>query len=223
MIDVAMLDCQLAILENALTTHLVTGEQPGRLGTRHPNIAPFQAFEAGDGSRSSSAPATTAQFAALCAAIDRPELPQRRALPHAPTLDGVTSTRSQDDAARRCSARVPPPSGSTALERAGMPCAPGEHGGRCRAHAAGRRARHGRRHRRPRDRRASPSPATRSRWHGVPDPPPRRPPPDLDADRAAILAWLDARSARAGAQPPRAPSTLQMPGPRAEMKRKTKQ
>ena len=44
-----MLDCQLAILENALTTHLVTGELPGRLGTSHPNIAPFQAFEAGDG------------------------------------------------------------------------------------------------------------------------------------------------------------------------------
>jgi len=44
MIDVAMLDCQLAILENALTTHLVTGALPGRLGTRHPNIAPFQAF-----------------------------------------------------------------------------------------------------------------------------------------------------------------------------------
>jgi CoA:oxalate CoA-transferase len=32
---------------------------------------------------------------------------------------------------------------------------------------------------------------------GVPDPPARRAPPDLDADRAAILSWLDARSARA--------------------------
>jgi CoA:oxalate CoA-transferase len=28
---------------------------------------------------------------------------------------------------------------------------------------------------------------------GVPDPEARRAPPDLDADRAAILAWLDAR------------------------------
>src|SRR5262249_27161420 len=48
MIDVAMLDCQLAILENALTTHLVTGVVPRRLGTRHPNITPFQAFAAAD-------------------------------------------------------------------------------------------------------------------------------------------------------------------------------
>ena len=51
LVDVAMLDCQLAILENALTAHLATGVVPGPLGTRHPNIAPFQVFEAGDGER----------------------------------------------------------------------------------------------------------------------------------------------------------------------------
>lgn len=48
-IDVAMLDAQVAILENALTRHLATGEVPGPLGTRHPNIAPFQAFQAREG------------------------------------------------------------------------------------------------------------------------------------------------------------------------------
>ena len=48
-IDVAMLDAQVAILENALTRHLATGEVPGPLGTRHPNIAPFQAFHAKTG------------------------------------------------------------------------------------------------------------------------------------------------------------------------------
>ena len=49
MIDVAMLDCQIAILENAIVRHAATGEVPGPLGTRHPSIVPFDAFRTGDG------------------------------------------------------------------------------------------------------------------------------------------------------------------------------
>ena len=49
MIDVAMLDCQIAILENAIVRHATTGETPGPLGTRHPSIVPFDAFRTGDG------------------------------------------------------------------------------------------------------------------------------------------------------------------------------
>jgi CoA:oxalate CoA-transferase len=48
-IDIAMLDCQVAILEDSVTVYAKTGEIPGPLGTRHPSIAPFQAFEAQDG------------------------------------------------------------------------------------------------------------------------------------------------------------------------------
>lgn len=48
-IDIAMLDCQVAILEDAVTVCAKTGAIPGPLGTRHPSIAPFQAFEAADG------------------------------------------------------------------------------------------------------------------------------------------------------------------------------
>ncbi len=47
-IDVAMLDCQLAILENAIMRYYIAGEIPGPLGTRHPSIVPFQAFMAKD-------------------------------------------------------------------------------------------------------------------------------------------------------------------------------
>jgi len=47
-VDVAMLDCQLAILENALVRFQVDGEPPAPLGTRHPTITPFQAFRASD-------------------------------------------------------------------------------------------------------------------------------------------------------------------------------
>ncbi len=47
-IDVAMLDCQVAILENALARYQVDGVPPGPLGNRHPTITPFQAFKAKD-------------------------------------------------------------------------------------------------------------------------------------------------------------------------------
>jgi CoA:oxalate CoA-transferase len=47
-IDVAMLDCQLAILENAIARYMALGEIPGRLGARHPSITPFSVFKAKD-------------------------------------------------------------------------------------------------------------------------------------------------------------------------------
>ena len=48
-IDVGMLDCQVAILENALVRYLSTGDVPQPLGRRHPTITPFEAFESADG------------------------------------------------------------------------------------------------------------------------------------------------------------------------------
>lgn len=47
-LDVAMLDCQLAILENAIARYMALGENPGRLGARHPSITPFSVFKASD-------------------------------------------------------------------------------------------------------------------------------------------------------------------------------
>jgi len=49
MIDVAMLDCQIAILENAFIRYFATGELPKPIGTRHPLATPFQAFPTRDG------------------------------------------------------------------------------------------------------------------------------------------------------------------------------
>ncbi len=49
MVDVAMLDSLIALLENAISRYSITGEVPGRLGTRHPSITPFQAFDTADG------------------------------------------------------------------------------------------------------------------------------------------------------------------------------
>src|SRR5215467_7479751 len=48
-IDIAMFDCQLALLENAIMRYTVEGEIPGPLGARHPTITPFQAFKTQNG------------------------------------------------------------------------------------------------------------------------------------------------------------------------------
>jgi CoA:oxalate CoA-transferase len=48
-VDVGMLDCQVAILENAIARYLVTGSVPVPIGNRHPSITPFEAFSARDG------------------------------------------------------------------------------------------------------------------------------------------------------------------------------
>jgi CoA:oxalate CoA-transferase len=49
MLDVSMLDCQIAVLENAFARYSATGEPPKAIGTRHPSSTPFQAFPTKDG------------------------------------------------------------------------------------------------------------------------------------------------------------------------------
>jgi CoA:oxalate CoA-transferase len=49
LVDIGMLDCCIALLENGLVRHLATGEIPEPLGSRHPSITPFDSFKAGDG------------------------------------------------------------------------------------------------------------------------------------------------------------------------------
>lgn len=49
MIDVAMLDCQVSILENALARYFSTGVSPKPAGNKHTSIVPFEPFETSDG------------------------------------------------------------------------------------------------------------------------------------------------------------------------------
>ncbi len=72
-IDVAMLDCQVAIMETALSRYFLTGRSPQPLGARHPSIAPFAAFATADGHIIVAA-GTDALFGKLAAALGRPEL-----------------------------------------------------------------------------------------------------------------------------------------------------
>jgi CoA:oxalate CoA-transferase len=48
-VDVAMLDSQLALLENAIARYYSSGKAPKPMGARHPSIAPFEAYRTGDG------------------------------------------------------------------------------------------------------------------------------------------------------------------------------
>jgi len=47
-IDVSMLDCQIAILENAIARYFSNGEIPKPMGSRHPSITPFEAYKTKD-------------------------------------------------------------------------------------------------------------------------------------------------------------------------------
>ena len=72
-VDVAMFDAQIALLENAVARHLNADDRPRRLGSRHPLIAPFQAFPTKDEPIVICVD-TEAQWERLCRAIERPDL-----------------------------------------------------------------------------------------------------------------------------------------------------
>jgi CoA:oxalate CoA-transferase len=72
-LDVAMLDTQVALLENALARYLNAGEHPRRLGSRHPLITPFQAFPTKDNPVVVCVD-TEAQWQRFCVAIERSDL-----------------------------------------------------------------------------------------------------------------------------------------------------
>ncbi len=48
-IDMALLDTQVAVLANQAQNYLVSGKSPRRMGNAHPNLVPYQVFEASDG------------------------------------------------------------------------------------------------------------------------------------------------------------------------------
>ncbi|HEX2581320.1 MAG TPA: CoA transferase [Dongiaceae bacterium] len=72
-IDIAMLDCQIALLENALARYYGTGQAPQREGVHHPSIAPFGAYPTAD-RQIVLACGNDDLFNRLCVALDRPAL-----------------------------------------------------------------------------------------------------------------------------------------------------
>ncbi len=72
-IDAALFDVQLAVLANQAVNYLVSGKPPGRMGTAHPNIVPYQRFPTNDGFII-LAVGNDGQFVRLCEVLDRPDL-----------------------------------------------------------------------------------------------------------------------------------------------------
>jgi crotonobetainyl-CoA:carnitine CoA-transferase CaiB-like acyl-CoA transferase len=72
-VEVDLLSSLLAALVNQGSGYTVAGVVPGRTGTRHPSIAPYELLPAADGDLA-LAVGTDRQFAALCAVLGTPEL-----------------------------------------------------------------------------------------------------------------------------------------------------
>jgi formyl-CoA transferase len=72
-LDIALLDCQLAMLANQSMNYLTSGIAPRRFGNAHPNVVPYQTFAASDG-HLIIAVGNDSQFRALCEALGFAEL-----------------------------------------------------------------------------------------------------------------------------------------------------
>lgn len=71
-IDMALLDSQVALMSYVASNYLVSGERPGRFGNGHPNIVPYQEFQARD-QQFAFACGNDRQWAKFCTAVDHPE------------------------------------------------------------------------------------------------------------------------------------------------------
>lgn len=120
-IDVSMLDCQVAILENALARYFATGQVPGPMGTRHPSITPFEAFASADGYIVVAA-GNDGLFSRLCQAVGRYDLPTD------PRFDTNPHRTANVDALKvemeKALTQRPTAEWLGVLEAAGIPCGP---------------------------------------------------------------------------------------------------
>lgn len=185
-VDVALFDCQLALLENAVMRYTTTGEIPGPMGARHPSITPFEAFSTRDGHIIIAA-GNDGLFVKLAEALGRPALAQNPLFKtnplrnqHQPALKAEIEAILEGDTTEHWIA---------VIEKAGIPCGPVNNVAQAIAH---------------------PQAAARNmlvevddpvtgplrlsgnpmKFSAFPDPPTRDPAPDLDADRDSILREL---------------------------------
>lgn len=72
-IDMALYDCQLAMMANVASASLASGTEPRRYGNGHPTVVPYQVFDTSDG-RVVIAVGNDRQFGALCRMIGEKEI-----------------------------------------------------------------------------------------------------------------------------------------------------
>lgn len=73
-LDIALLDVAVAMNANQASNFLVSGNPPERSGNAHPNLAPYEVFQASDG-YFILAVGNDEQFSRLCQMIDQPQWP----------------------------------------------------------------------------------------------------------------------------------------------------
>ena len=120
-VDIAMFDCQLALLENAIMRYTVTGEIPGPLGARHPSITPFEAMATADGNIIVAA-GNDGLYQKFCAAIARPDLAES-----AEYRTNDLRNRNHDKLKAEIEKelrRKPTAEWIAIIEKAGVPCGP---------------------------------------------------------------------------------------------------
>ena len=71
-IDLALLDCHIAMLANQNLNFMTSGEAPGRAGNAHQNVVPYQVFKTSDGFMI-LAVGNDSQFRSFCKAVGHPE------------------------------------------------------------------------------------------------------------------------------------------------------
>ena len=117
-IDMALLDCAVAIMGNQAMNYMTTGKAPGRMGNAHPNLTPYEVFACSDG-HLIIATGNDGQYQRLCQLLglddmaqaprfaknadrvaNRPEMIER--------LNGATSLRSREDLLAACEAHNVP-------------------------------------------------------------------------------------------------------------------
>lgn len=126
-VDIAMLDCQVSILENAVVRQSASelsgglDEPPGPLGSRHPSITPFAAFRAADRWLVIAA-GNDQLFRRLCETLGRADLADdprfadnQSRTARAPELEKEIEAALAADQAAAWLAK---------LEAAGVPCSP---------------------------------------------------------------------------------------------------
>lgn len=123
LVDISMLDCQVAVQENAFVRYLNTGEIPHALGTRHPVMTPFQAFQTSDGYIAVALRGGIKdQWPLFCAAIDRVDI-----IDDSRFTDGWSRTRNYEVLEPIMAAAMKTRTTQEwieELEQAGIPCGP---------------------------------------------------------------------------------------------------
>jgi CoA:oxalate CoA-transferase len=72
-LDISMMDCAVALLENAVMRYLWDGQVPQRLGRRHPQVPGTGAFQTADGYLTLTS-LSEANWPQLCKGLERPDL-----------------------------------------------------------------------------------------------------------------------------------------------------